>query len=276
MHFDDRVLVAKRMPDAAAARRLHGITQSIAERCRHVAPAQLLEGNDGGAMWLCTPYLEGCTWYETGGSQEQFAAALANLHAAMKRLPPEPIVDAMREREARVLGWLAREQQSGEVRRLAAANGISAAKMRELLEGYLGQAAQPIHHDLHLGNIWWSGGNIWFLDLEEVASSYLPVLGDVMRYAERHLLVPGRPERDFEELWRGYARESGGTAASSSEAFAAAAWNWLDSWAALQGLDPATTDYASEKDKFLAILAWHGRHWKDVARRIDHMAKASG
>lgn len=272
----DRVVIAKRFRSVERAHRELAIASRLAEHCPHVLAPALLGGRDGSA-WLATPYLEGIPWYRHGGAEETFAHALANLHAALRKLPEAPIAAAGRARAARTLDWLEAHVADEEVGRLAAAGRVVPRQLAPRLRAFLARAPQPVHNDLHGGNVWWSGGRIWFLDLEEVASSHLPPIADLMRYTERHLFVTSVEGASadsgdaLEALWKHYHRECARPLPNAAEAFDAAAWNWLDTWSALRLTNPPQAEYAIERGKFAVILGYYERHWARFAGRLERM-----
>ena len=267
LRWPDRGLVAKRMPTRAAAEAAFALAAQLAAHCAHVPAPTLLEAGDGITWWVATEYLEGGRWLDANASVEAAALALARLHAAMRMLPAQPIRDAGAARAARVLAWLQAHEGDEEVRSLGVVAGLDAAALRAALERHLAGAAQPVHHDLHEGNTWWSRGQVWFLDLEETGSSHLPVAADLMRFIERQLLLPRGPAEGAaagREFWRRYHAHAGMPAAGADEAYAALAWNWLDSWAALHSAAPSPASFAAERRKFLALLRFHVAHWRQV------------
>ena len=271
-----RSIVAKRMPGEAVARTLFALVQALAARCAHVPPPSLASSGDGRAWWLCAPYLEGVPWLQQGGPQSIAGEALASLHAAMRCLPGEDIRAEAARRSARVLGWLDRNAGAVEVRSLAACAGLEPEGLRRALDAYLAAPAQPVHHDLHPGNVWWAEDRLWFLDFEELASGYLPVAADLARYLERHLLVApaADPDRALAEFWGAYAQRAAAPMPGAAELFAALAWNWLDSWSTLHAFSPRPADFASERAKFLDLLQHHSHGWKRFAARLAALPAA--
>jgi hypothetical protein len=274
LEFPDHTLVAKRMPDEAAARTLVALTGDLARGCEHVPAPTLAPSADARDWWICTPFLEGIAWLHQGGPQLLAAAALASLHATMRALPAAPIRAAAAARHARTFDWLERHSGAQELRALAACAGMDVRGLRRACEAWLASPSQPVHHDLHPSNLWWAQGRLWFLDFEELPSAYLPVSADLARYLERHLLQPAAAERALDEFWLGYRERSGTRMPASAELFAALAWNWLDSWAVLQGFTRRPPDFESERAKFLELLQLHASAWPRLAARLDALNAA--
>ena len=273
LDFARGALVAKRMADPAGAERLLALLQPLAHACEHVPAPSLARGEDGRTWWLCAPFLEGAPWIESRGSHAVVGTALASLHAAMRLLPRDGIVAAAAARHARVHAWIDENAEAPEVRTLAGCAGMDVGALRGVLGEYLAAPAQPVHHDLHPSNVWWSGEQLFFLDYDELPSAHLPVAADLARYIERHLVAPGEEASSaLGDFWLAYAARSGAGMPGSRTLFAALAWNWLDSWSTLQGFAPRPMDYDVERAKFLELLQLHRRQWKHVAARVEALA----
>lgn len=270
LDFGSHAMVAKRLDDVPAGRLLSDLMRHAGQSCPHVPEVQLFECRDRSYAWLCSPYLDGTSWLSSGRPHVNMAAALVSLHEALRPLVRPEIVSASLARRARVLDWLVRHSNDDEIQRLAGTAGVSVAGLAGRIEAFLGECAQPIHHDLHAGNIWWSAGKIWFLDFEEATSAYLPVIADVMRFVERHIFLPaGNSSEWTAELpvfFDAYFAAPGVPRPTVQASVSALAWNWLDSWATLDANRGCGPSYDSERMKFLRILGFYEMHGAALER----------
>lgn len=196
---------------------------------------------------------------------------LAALHRALNELPlelfnPTPLPTM----------WMGLEKlaSAGCLTDEAAEMLSSFLTARHDIEARVFQPSQPIHNDLHLGNVLFddAGNSLTFLDLEEATHSFGSPILDLSWTVERFCFLGPKPKNAPEmasELLSAYTQEYGGLAQYPGSLIDSMQWR---SFYALGLLSAAKHEQSgvwnSEWDKFLGIISSIKR-WTNTLEKLE-------